>query len=71
RAYCLKTQPATGETYPKSDLFNKANYSFNTNVNFNQFNYLFLTISVSGLAGNRSFSYTSLTDKKQVMRDIL
>ncbi|EPV8439654.1 hypothetical protein ACWASX_005825, partial [Klebsiella variicola] len=21
RAYCLKTQPATGETYPKSDLF--------------------------------------------------
>ncbi|WP_251894862.1 hypothetical protein, partial [Klebsiella pneumoniae] len=31
RAYCLKTQPATGETYPKSDLFNKAtrllNYS--------------------------------------------
>ncbi|MBW3349066.1 hypothetical protein KXC25_24860, partial [Klebsiella pneumoniae] len=21
----LKTQPATGETYPKSDLFNKAN----------------------------------------------
>ncbi|WP_195904627.1 hypothetical protein, partial [Serratia marcescens] len=23
-AYCLKTQPATGETYPKSDLFNKA-----------------------------------------------
>ncbi|MCK2589380.1 hypothetical protein MZE82_00005, partial [Escherichia coli] len=24
RAYCLKTQPATGETYPKSDLFNKA-----------------------------------------------
>ncbi|WP_204985615.1 hypothetical protein, partial [Escherichia coli] len=28
RAYCLKTQPATGETYPKSDLFNKA---MNTN----------------------------------------
>ncbi|MCP6444846.1 hypothetical protein NL461_20695, partial [Klebsiella pneumoniae] len=27
RAYCLKTQPATGETYPKSDLFNKAAYS--------------------------------------------
>ncbi|MFP8218707.1 DMT family transporter, partial [Klebsiella quasipneumoniae] len=26
RAYCLKTQPATGETYPKSDLFNKAMY---------------------------------------------
>ncbi|MEA4486596.1 hypothetical protein VBQ06_26015, partial [Klebsiella pneumoniae] len=26
RAYCLKTQPATGETYPKSDLFNKAEY---------------------------------------------
>ncbi|MGU0094116.1 hypothetical protein ACVV8E_22005, partial [Enterobacter hormaechei] len=24
RAYYLKTQPATGETYPKSDLFNKA-----------------------------------------------
>uniref|UniRef100_UPI00249278C4 hypothetical protein n=1 Tax=Klebsiella pneumoniae TaxID=573 RepID=UPI00249278C4 len=28
RAYCLKTQPATGETYPKSDLFNKADVSF-------------------------------------------
>ncbi|MGP6797105.1 helix-turn-helix domain-containing protein, partial [Klebsiella pneumoniae] len=27
RAYCLKTQPATGETYPKSDLFNKAHES--------------------------------------------
>ncbi|WP_226938786.1 hypothetical protein, partial [Klebsiella pneumoniae] len=27
RAYCLKTQPATGETYPKSDLFNKAGLS--------------------------------------------
>ncbi|MDX7563806.1 hypothetical protein SJ402_28110, partial [Klebsiella variicola] len=27
RAYCLKTQPATGETYPKSDLFNKATMS--------------------------------------------
>ncbi|MFY4082638.1 AraC family transcriptional regulator, partial [Escherichia coli] len=27
RAYCLKTQPATGETYPKSDLFNKAYHS--------------------------------------------
>ncbi|MHC5616874.1 hypothetical protein, partial [Escherichia coli] len=26
RAYCLKTQPATGETYPKSDLFNKATW---------------------------------------------
>ncbi|KYI73487.1 WYL domain-containing protein, partial [Salmonella enterica] len=26
RAYCLKTQPATGETYPKSDLFNKAKH---------------------------------------------
>ncbi|MGU6254759.1 hypothetical protein ACV16O_23435, partial [Escherichia coli] len=29
RAYCLKTQPATGETYPKSDLFNKANKNGN------------------------------------------
>ncbi|MGC9826939.1 hypothetical protein P4I53_01175, partial [Escherichia coli] len=29
RAYCLKTQPATGETYPKSDLFNKAAFSIN------------------------------------------
>ncbi|WP_187417349.1 hypothetical protein, partial [Klebsiella pneumoniae] len=29
RAYCLKTQPATGETYPKSDLFNKAGLSWN------------------------------------------
>ncbi|MCV5522462.1 hypothetical protein OFN18_09485, partial [Escherichia coli] len=27
RAYCLKTQPATGETYPKSDLFNKAKFT--------------------------------------------
>ncbi|MCJ4414924.1 hypothetical protein LNV56_27415, partial [Klebsiella pneumoniae] len=30
RAYCLKTQPATGETYPKSDLFNKAFIGFNS-----------------------------------------
>ncbi|MDW6628037.1 hypothetical protein RNP65_22515, partial [Escherichia coli] len=29
RAYCLKTQPATGETYPKSDLFNKATKTLN------------------------------------------
>uniref|UniRef100_UPI0037540E10 flagellar biosynthetic protein FliR n=1 Tax=Escherichia coli TaxID=562 RepID=UPI0037540E10 len=29
RAYCLKTQPATGETYPKSDLFNKALLTLN------------------------------------------
>ncbi|MEA3881228.1 hypothetical protein VBJ93_13710, partial [Enterobacter hormaechei] len=29
RAYCLKTQPATGETYPKSDLFNKAGGALN------------------------------------------
>ncbi|WP_213060597.1 hypothetical protein, partial [Escherichia coli] len=29
RAYCLKTQPATGETYPKSDLFNKAELTRN------------------------------------------
>ncbi|WP_211575555.1 hypothetical protein, partial [Klebsiella pneumoniae] len=28
-AYCLKTQPATGETYPKSDLFNKATLNIN------------------------------------------
>ncbi|MEH5390090.1 hypothetical protein PO548_26055, partial [Klebsiella pneumoniae] len=27
-AYCLKTQPATGETYPKSDLFNKAAFLY-------------------------------------------
>ncbi|MDX6789028.1 hypothetical protein, partial [Klebsiella pneumoniae] len=32
RAYCLKTQPATGETYPKSDLFNKASSWTNTNT---------------------------------------
>ncbi|WP_417640313.1 hypothetical protein, partial [Klebsiella pneumoniae] len=31
RAYCLKTQPATGETYPKSDLFNKARKNLNDN----------------------------------------
>ncbi|MGH4593792.1 hypothetical protein ACRFDH_26410, partial [Klebsiella pneumoniae] len=34
RAYCLKTQPATGETYPKSDLFNKAKHClFSKTVN--------------------------------------
>ncbi|MFK9870176.1 hypothetical protein ACJEQE_16815, partial [Klebsiella pneumoniae] len=32
RAYCLKTQPATGETYPKSDLFNKAFSYSNSNI---------------------------------------
>ncbi|WP_244582181.1 helix-turn-helix domain-containing protein, partial [Escherichia coli] len=36
RAYCLKTQPATGETYPKSDLFNKAGLIKKTNVASNQ-----------------------------------
>ncbi|RNT18663.1 PhoP regulon feedback inhibition membrane protein MgrB [Enterobacter hormaechei subsp. xiangfangensis] len=25
----MKTQPATGETYPKSDLFNKATQTIN------------------------------------------
>ncbi|MEH3675171.1 hypothetical protein POW18_22715, partial [Enterobacter roggenkampii] len=30
-AYCLKTQPATGETYPKSDLFNKASFLLKIN----------------------------------------
>ncbi|WP_241165546.1 hypothetical protein, partial [Serratia marcescens] len=29
---CLKTQPATGETYPKSDLFNKAKNNYKNNV---------------------------------------
>ncbi|WP_241171347.1 hypothetical protein, partial [Serratia marcescens] len=28
----LKTQPATGETYPKSDLFNKAKNNYKNNV---------------------------------------
>ncbi|MDW7074146.1 TonB-dependent receptor, partial [Escherichia coli] len=37
RAYCLKTQPATGETYPKSDLFNKANYTFKTRLDWQKF----------------------------------
>ncbi|MDT9084506.1 hypothetical protein, partial [Escherichia coli] len=32
RAYCLKTQPATGETYPKSDLFNKATFQTHRDV---------------------------------------
>ncbi|MDZ6767715.1 hypothetical protein U4Y39_23825, partial [Escherichia coli] len=32
RAYCLKTQPATGETYPKSDLFNKAARELNYRI---------------------------------------
>ncbi|WP_241164498.1 hypothetical protein, partial [Serratia marcescens] len=27
-----KTQPATGETYPKSDLFNKAKNNYKNNV---------------------------------------
>ncbi|MDL5524561.1 hypothetical protein QSU81_15005, partial [Klebsiella pneumoniae] len=34
RAYCLKTQPATGETYPKSDLFNKASETFINRIHF-------------------------------------
>ncbi|MFX2975893.1 hypothetical protein V6166_25795, partial [Klebsiella pneumoniae] len=39
RAYCLKTQPATGETYPKSDLFNKAHLTIRhlSFVSINQF----------------------------------
>ncbi|MCE0063787.1 hypothetical protein LVT07_24695, partial [Klebsiella pneumoniae] len=34
RAYCLKTQPATGETYPKSDLFNKARWQLPVTLAF-------------------------------------
>ncbi|MFX3205601.1 hypothetical protein V6119_22720, partial [Klebsiella pneumoniae] len=37
RAYCLKTQPATGETYPKSDLFNKAHKVINGAIPFPNF----------------------------------
>ncbi|MCP6204485.1 hypothetical protein NL465_27455, partial [Klebsiella pneumoniae] len=40
RAYCLKTQPATGETYPKSDLFNKA-YIWHNIENCKSFDYLY------------------------------
>uniref|UniRef100_UPI00298C7B47 type II restriction endonuclease n=1 Tax=Enterobacter kobei TaxID=208224 RepID=UPI00298C7B47 len=36
RAYCLKTQPATGETYPKSDLFNKALFTLQEGVSQTQ-----------------------------------
>ncbi|MCM2751185.1 hypothetical protein, partial [Escherichia coli] len=39
RAYCLKTQPATGETYPKSDLFNKASTSDSSSQDPNAFLY--------------------------------
>ncbi|WP_239739003.1 hypothetical protein, partial [Klebsiella pneumoniae] len=39
RAYCLKTQPATGETYPKSDLFNKADRRWICEVTFSTENY--------------------------------
>ncbi|OSZ23019.1 hypothetical protein BVZ25_12295, partial [Klebsiella quasipneumoniae] len=37
RAYCLKTQPATGETYPKSDLFNKAQLTLTSTPNAQTF----------------------------------
>ncbi|WP_207190658.1 hypothetical protein, partial [Klebsiella pneumoniae] len=47
RAYCLKTQPATGETYPKSDLFNKA-YIF--------FRFIFLMGNI-GILKKISFLY--------------
>ncbi|WP_218973358.1 hypothetical protein, partial [Klebsiella pneumoniae] len=40
RAYCLKTQPATGETYPKSDLFNKASWQLKNGLNLNGLNLL-------------------------------
>ncbi|MCJ4451483.1 hypothetical protein LNV83_21220, partial [Klebsiella quasipneumoniae] len=40
RAYCLKTQPATGETYPKSDLFNKASYSVKMTLVRSQYVYV-------------------------------
>ncbi|MFK4989179.1 hypothetical protein, partial [Klebsiella pneumoniae] len=47
RAYCLKTQPATGETYPKSDLFNKAQQALMTHHNFLR-NFPSSGISVNG-----------------------
>ncbi|MCE0073681.1 hypothetical protein LVS63_22725, partial [Klebsiella pneumoniae] len=47
RAYCLKTQPATGETYPKSDLFNKAYFLFH---------HCGVRAATSGYAGSVFFS---------------
>ncbi|MFI3376923.1 hypothetical protein U2436_28320, partial [Klebsiella pneumoniae] len=46
RAYCLKTQPATGETYPKSDLFNKAAWYVKNWSMWNDIAILFKTVGV-------------------------
>ncbi|WP_227652348.1 hypothetical protein, partial [Klebsiella pneumoniae] len=58
RAYCLKTQPATGETYPKSDLFNKAllNIKLNTKACFlcNIVTKHICTINIPSSADSRS-----------------
>ncbi|WP_204082130.1 hypothetical protein, partial [Escherichia coli] len=39
--YCLKTQPATGETYPKSDLFNKALNSYKSLIKMYEYEKLY------------------------------
>ncbi|MGI4220036.1 hypothetical protein ACR2WZ_26310, partial [Klebsiella pneumoniae] len=44
RAYCLKTQPATGETYPKSDLFNKATIEMKFEVVIEEMPYCDLSV---------------------------
>ncbi|HHL1465803.1 TPA: hypothetical protein ACQ3C4_003719, partial [Klebsiella pneumoniae] len=49
----LKTQPATGETYPKSDLFNKAGSDTETCCNTGNkmatFNNLFVSFNLKFL----------------------
>ncbi|MFX3211588.1 hypothetical protein V6141_27375, partial [Klebsiella pneumoniae] len=47
RAYYLKTQPATGETYLKSDLFNKADDM--------------MALSLNELSGNKHTGQTKVT----------
>uniref|UniRef100_UPI0039B55CB3 anion permease n=1 Tax=Klebsiella quasipneumoniae TaxID=1463165 RepID=UPI0039B55CB3 len=50
RAYCLKTQPATGETYPKSDLFNKAPVLFTLGMT-TQAHPMYVALSLAFSAG--------------------
>ncbi|MDM8589521.1 polymorphic toxin type 34 domain-containing protein, partial [Escherichia coli] len=54
RAYCLKTQPATGETYPKSDLFNKASLILNNPG---------LALDITMIASRGNVADTGITDR--------
>ncbi|MEH5906373.1 EAL domain-containing protein, partial [Klebsiella pneumoniae] len=71
RAYCLKTQPATGETYPKSDLFNKATGYSNLNlVTALDVDEIKIDKSLTSAIGTESLRYDLLPGLHEMFRSI-